>query len=533
MNRWTFTAFSDHAALLGILRAMADPSTEISKHPDARKLTDTPTNQARRGAFRTLLSYASGGRYTELLDMNEFRSAWQDIVDAANRHNDPGNFTAFIAYEYTSAPDSQNLHRNVIFRDDRAPDVPFSRFDSSNPEDLWRWMDNLRGRGIESLAIPHNSNGSNGQMFRLTDFDSDPLDGAYADLRMRNEPLVEITQVKGTSDTHPLVSPNDEWADFEVYPYRIASWLESDIKGSYVREAYLNGIAMAKNQGFNPFRFGVVGSSDTHNASYAGDEAGFYGKVGVMDGAAVRRGSVPLDQPREDGGKYANVYYHLWGASGLAGVWAEANTRDAIYEAFRRKETFATTGPRIKVRFFAGYDLPSLDDKALAEKAYEKGVAMGADLVADSHEVPQFIVWATRDARGAPLQRLQVIKGFVENDRATEKIYDVACSDGLAVNPGTRRCPDNGASVNLKDCSITPDAGAAELKTVWQDPDFDPGQRAFYYVRVLENPTCRWSTWDAVRAGVKPRPDIPATIQERAWSSPIWFTPAVEGDSSH
>ena len=354
-----FYGVSDHAFYLGVLRQMADPSTEISKHPAAAGMSTLGGSDDRGSKFGAILAFMRSGRGEEINDPSIRKEAWDDIVASANRHNDPGNFTAFVAYEYTaSTTDSGNLHRNVIFRDDIAPELPFSRLDSSNPEDLWAWMDNNRANGIESLAIPHNSNGSNGSMFMLTDNAGRPIDDAYANLRMRNEPLVEITQVKGTSDTHPALSPNDEWADFEIMPFRIATSLYSEPNGSYVRQAYLNGLKMQAEGGVNPYKLGVIGSSDTHNASYAGDEDDYWSKVGLRDADGVLRGSVPLSEPRANGELYADTYFNTWGAAGLAGVWAEENTRAAIYDAFRRKETFGTSGTRMKVRFFAGNDLP-------------------------------------------------------------------------------------------------------------------------------------------------------------------------------
>ena len=522
-----FYGVSDHAFYLGVLRQMADPSTEISKHPAAAGMSTLGGSDDRGAKFTAILQFMRSGRGLEINDPVIRKDAWDDIVASANRHNDPGNFTAFVAYEYTaSGADRGNLHRNVIFRDDIAPELPFSRLDSSNPEDLWAWMDNNRANGIESLAIPHNSNGSNGSMFMLTDNAGRPIDDAYANLRMRNEPLVEITQVKGTSDTHPALSPNDEWADFEIMPFRIATSLYSEPNGSYVRQAYLNGLKMQAEGGFNPYKLGVIGSSDTHNASYAGDEDDYWSKVGLRDANGVLRGSVPLSEPRANGELYADTYFNTWGAAGLAGVWAEENTRAAIYDAFRRKETFGTSGTRMKVRFFAGNDLPELDDEDLIGKAYGGGVPMGGDLIANAAEVPSFIAWVAKDPNSASLQRLQIIKGWVEDGEAQEQVFDVACSDGGSIDPTSHRCPDNEAQVNLLDCSISEGLGAAELKARWQDPSYDPDQHAIYYVRALENPTCRWSTWDAIRAGVAPRPDLPATIQERIWSSPIWVTPS-------
>ena len=531
-----FYAVTDHALVLGTMAAMADTEHPLSRHPDAQSLTDTPTREDRANVFRTMAQFLNpdNNRHHEIHHLPTVRSTWADIVDAANRHNDPGQFTAFIGFEYSSAPDRQNLHRNVIFNGGKAPAAPFSRFDSSDPEDLWAWMDGLRDRGMEALAIPHNSNGSNGQMFSLQDRSGEPLDAGYASLRMRNEPLVEISQVKGTSETHPALSPNDEWADFEIMPYLVATDILGQVSGSYVREAWLNGLKMAERDGFDPFAFGVVGASDSHNASSGGSEDDYWGKIGMLDAEGAVRGSVPVSTA-EDG---APVYHPdapliTFSASGLAGVWAERNTRDAIYASMRRKETFGTSGTRIKVRFFAGYELPPIDSAGLIREAYAAGVPMGAKLFARAGRTPDFIVWASRDAHSAPLERVQIVKGWTAGGEVRERVFDVACSDGLAVDPVTHRCPDNGASVNLDDCSTDDAAGAAELKARWRDPEFDASERAFYYVRVLENPICRWSTWDALRAGVEPREGIAATIQERAWSSPIWYLPHPEpGQSS-
>ena len=520
-----FQAVTDHAFYLGMMPAMDTPGDPLYDTPLAEELRALGSA---RGFLRALRAMGSG----ELAALDGERaklSAWQDIIAAAERHNDPGRFTTFIGYEFTSSSDDRgNLHRNVIFRGSEVPGRPFARTDSRDPEDLWAWMDELRSEGIEALAIPHNSNGSNGQMFRLATFDGEPLTADYAETRMRNEPLVEVSQVKGTSETHPLLSPNDEWADFEIFPYRIATTLDSEPSGSYVREAFVNGLVLEETQGFNPFRFGLVAATDSHNAAGTPEEDNYYSKVGDRDGFPQARGSVPLDEPDEDGQpQYSPGYFHLWGASGLTGAWAEENTRESIYDAFRRKETYGTTGPRILLRFFAGYDfeqgMAQSDD--MVARAYEGGVPMGSDLAANGDRAPRFLVWAARDANSAPLQRLQVIKGWVASGEAREQVYDVACSDGGEPDPVSHRCGDNAAEVDLSDCSFSQDRGDAELVTLWSDPNFDSSQRAVYYVRVLENPTCRWSTWDALRAGVAPRPDLPTTIQERAYSSPIWFVP--------
>jgi len=557
-----FYSVTDHAMFLGMLPAMADPTTEVSKTEFAKPFAAASTVDERRAGFQAMRPLlADPEKANEILDMNIVRSAWADLQAAANRANDPGTFTAFIGYEYTSGPESQNLHRNVIFRGDSAPDIPFSRLDSSNPEDLWAWMDAARDNGQDAVAIPHNSNGSNGQMFKPAYYDDAPLDAAYAELRMRNEPLVEVTQVKGTSDTHPLLSPNDEWANFEIMPFRIATQIISNVSGSYAREALVRGLAFQESEGFNPFKFGLVGASDTHNASYAGDESDYYSKVGALDGTAELRGSVPSAEDAgsgpfdiracpegvptavsgessepapavwcgEDAELFSDTYYTYWSAAGLTGAWAEENTRQSIHDAFRRKETFATSGPRIRVRFFGGYGLGdvSMDAMDRAAQAYAGGVPMGGDLSGQAEGAPTFLLWASRDARGAPLQRAQIIKGWVEDGALREQVFDVACSDGGMVDGQTHRCPDNGATVDLSDCSISDGVGAGELAASWQDPAFDPSQRALYYARVLENPTCRWSTWDALKAGVMRRSDIRPTLQERAWTSPIWYAPAA------
>lgn len=547
-----FYAVTDHAMLLGLVREAADTRSEFSRYAVAAPIhnMNDPDNMGiesilqRVGNFANFIPDTVEGIQNGTIDgelvTDITRRAWLDTIEAAEQYNDPGKFTTFVGYEYTTSSDDKgNLHRNVIFRgSDKLPAVPFSRLNSQNPEGLWDWMDSLRAQGIESLAIPHNSNGSNGQMFKLVDWAGNPLDDGYARQRIRNEPLVEITQIKGTSDTHPLLSPNDEWANFEIYKLRVGTSLPSEPNGSYVRQALLNGLALEKKGIVNPFQFGFVAASDTHVAATTDDESTFFSKAGILDGEPVGRGSVPVsllygaiirlvapgNLVEVEGRSYiGGSGFETWSASGVAGVWAEENTREAIYDAFRRKETFATSGPRIKVRFFAGTDFvpDDLDDTTLIASAYARGVPMGGELQAPG-KAPVFIIWAAADPLGAPLQRMQVIKGHVKNAEAVETIYDVACSDGLSPDRHTHRCADNGAKVNLADCSVTRDTGDAQMLTLWEDPDYDPDVDAFYYVRVLENPTCRWSTWDALREGVEPRADLPKTIQERAWSSPIW-----------
>jgi hypothetical protein len=566
-----FYAVTDHAMFLGVVKAAADTTTEFSKNEIAKPLHDlnAPENMGaglfdlikRVRSFASFLPDTVGQITTGQLDRNQVldvvRSAWSDTIDAADQFYDPGNFTTFAGYEYTSSTaGSGNLHRNVIFKGTgRLPREPFSRFHSVNPEDLWQWMDELREKGVESLAIPHNSNGSNGQMFKLEDWAGNPLDDDYAKLRLRNEPIVEITQIKGTSETHPVLSTRDEWAAFEIMPYRVGAVFLSKHEGSYVREALLNGLALEQEGITNPYQFGFIGSSDTHTGASEVNEQYFSSKLGLLSGTAEQRGSVPQtgvaaevgyqamkligrgrSRTRIDGGIYAAGWTPTFGASGLAAAWAEENTRESLYSAFRRKEVFATSGPRMQVRFFAGY---GFDESMLTaadgiEQAYAAGVSMGGTLLSNKStddelavkpSAPGFIVMALADLESAPLQRLQIVKGWVDADGTHEEVIDVACAGGANVNLETNRCPDNGAKVDISDCSINAETGSGQLSALWHDPEFRAQQRAFYYARVIENPTCRWSTWDANRAGVAPRPDLPTTIQERAWSSPIHYLP--------
>lgn len=527
-----FYGVSDHAEYLGAVPALANPGHPLAEHPLADLIQSGDPSDAAE-AFTTLGAVITQGIPVPDLDATSvIRSAWQANIEAAERHNKPGEFTTFIAYEYTSTPDGANLHRNIIFSGNRVPNAPYGGDQSLNPEELWDWLDTIREEGIEALAIPHNLNWSIGRMFEKTDWAGAPIDSAYADQRARNEPLVEITQVKGTSETHPLLSPNDEWAGFEIWKLSrtitnedgTTSRVPGGTTGAYARDALRSGLDLERSSGGNPYNFGFIGSSDGHDASSPVEEDQYFGKLGLFDGSAEARGSV-----KKTASSALNVETIEWGASGLAGVWAEENTRASIYEALRRKETFATSGPRIQVRFFAGYDFPS-EINTLADavaQGYAGGVPMGGELLGRSDQAPRFLVWALRDPRDSWLQRVQIVKGWIDEEGTHERVFDVACSDGLTPDDKTHRCPSNEATVDVSDCSISLDKGDVELKTVWVDPTFDPKIRSFYYMRALQNPTCRWSTWDAIRAGDAPNARVPATIQERAWSSPIWYAPPV------
>ena len=522
-----FLAVTDHAEYLGALAALIDPASPTYGHPLTEALFGGQggNNRARLEALSRLRELGGAG---DPINGPEVRaSAWQRIIEAAERHNDPGRFTALIGYEYTMGVGGRHLHRNVIFRGSEAPELPFSSLDG-DPEDLWTWLDGLREEGIEALAMPHNMNQSDGLAFpdRET-WKGAEIDAEFAAKRMRNEPVAEISQQKGTSEVHPSLSPNDEWADFQIVQYYLDRVNNTDpisvFKGGYWRDALLTGLEMEERLGVNPYALGAVGSSDSHVSAGSFEEDN---RFSSRTNTPQARGSAY----READGGWENFWtprQATHGTGGLAAVWADTNNRAAIFDALKRRESFATSGTRIRVRFFGGFGLDEAVEEAAdpIAAAYEHGVPMGGDLEGGGDGAPSFLVWALRDPENAWLQRVQVIKGWLEDGETKEQVYDVVCSDGLEPDPGTHRCPDNGAQVNLDDCSISRDKGAVELRTTWTDPDFDAGARSFYYVRVLENPTCRWSTWDALSLGIEPNPDLHATHQERAWSSPIWYTP--------
>lgn len=531
-----FLAVTDHGEYLGVVPAMDNPDHPLSQTETAKGAFGENAAAAQATFLKIGTSFVIGPPIDEIYDQDHMNATWAKTVDAAARHNDPGTFTTFAGYEFTAMrpvvvdpelPAAANLHRNVIFRDD-APKQLFTTLNSPNPEDLWAWMDTQRASGIDSLAIPHNSNGSNGWMFAQETYAGGPMDAGYVKTRRTNEPLVEITQIKGTSEAHPKFSPNDEYASFEQYEYFIGSATKATVnEGDYVRNAIARGLAIEDAVGANPYDFGFIGSSDTHLGAATLVEENHWGKFPTDGSGPAGRSSIPPGGVETwDGAEKATVRRVLTGAQysagGLAGVWADANTRDALFDGMRRKETFGTTGPRMKVRFFAGADLTEemASSADLVERAYAAGTTMGGEV---SGEAPGFIAWAVRDPLSAPLQRLQIVKVWTEDGALKEAIMDVACSDGSAPDAATQRCADNGARVDTSTCETAPGSGTGELKAFWRDPAFDPAMDAAYYVRVLENPTCRWSTWDAIRNGTPPNPDLPVTLQERAWSSPIRY----------
>ena len=546
-----FMAVTDHDIWLGTVHLCLDES-------DAAY--DTPTcEQVRANAWFGYGDFESRGRVpADICGQNEptmsadnkcyerARHQWHEVQRNADTFNEPGRFTTFPAYEWTANPPGfGHLHRNVIFRGDAVPEWGGSSVAMENrPERLWKWLEEACTGDCQVLAIPHNSNLSGGSAFE--EYAWIPYTAQTLRLRAWAEPLVEIHQIKGNSECYLGLGTTDEECNFENYQPICEPGQRSGCASAsdYVRNALKAGLRLEADYGVNPFKFGIIASPDDHQSlAGAADEEEFatrpvkFGTSGGFGMADQGPYGPPWYGDEPDGGNVNNP-------GGLVGVWAEANTRDAIFDALRRRETFGNSGPRIHVRFFAGWDYPAdLDTRRdMIEEAYAGGVPMGSDLpdppTGDAGDGPRFVVWSMKDPASANLQKVQIVKGWAETGapsapyapsgpQTAEQVYDVVCADGLEPDPGTHRCADNGARVDLSDCSYSTDLGAADLSTTWTDPDFDPAQRAFYYVRVLENPTCRWTTHRALERGVAPPPSDPPTVKERAWSSPIWYTPAA------
>jgi hypothetical protein len=453
------------------------------------------------------------------------RSVWAEIVKAADANYQPGKFTTFAGFEWTSNPQKRNLHRVVVFRDTgHLPDLVLSALDSDDPETLWKWMDDQRAHGSTLLAIPHNGNASDGRMFETVKFDGKPIDAAYNSTRAKNEPLYEITQIKGTSETHPDLSPNDEFAGFEQWDYTLSADSERPThrKGSFVRQALLDGLSQESAGNGNPFKYGIIGDSDTHNAAASHEEFNYTGKFAFENDPKGRL----LGEKGQPPGQIRQI--QEFSSGGLAGVWAPENTREAIFDAMQRKETFGTSGPMIKLRFFGGWDFSAGDVKSagFVKTGYARGVPMGGDLKPATGKAPTFMVAASKDPKSGNLDRIQIVKGWLDAKGAQhEKVYDVAWSGERKPDPKSGKLPPVGDTVDAKTAAYTNSIGAPELLAEWTDPDFDAAARAFYYARVIEIPTPRWSTIDAVHLGVPLPQGLPVSIQERAWSSPIWYTP--------
>jgi hypothetical protein len=540
-----FLVVADHAENLGLTFGLKEGNKDLLGTEWGRGLSKVIAPKTAEAMAKAYLywgeTFAMAENPEDPLARTGFnKTMWQRMTEAAERHNDPGAFTALIGYEWTSGPQGNNLHRNIIFRDgkDKADRIiPFSAYDSDDPEDLWEWMRKYESStGGRVLAIPHNGNLSNGLMFDdVTLTGKKPLDRDYAERRMRFEPVYEITQIKGDGEAHPALSPNDEFADYGTWdkgsfgPERKTPEM---LPREYAREAWKRGLAYDASLGANPFKFGVIGSTDSHTGLSTTQEDNFFGKVSMVEPTAdpIRfeepiTGRATPDDPSDDQTHGQAI------ASGLAAVWARENTREAIWDAFERKEVFATTGTRIRVRVFAGwaFSKDDLDRSDFVRHGYDAGVPMGGDLTdAPQGKAPTLLVRAIRDPDGANLDRIQVIKGWLDGDGGThEQVFDVAWS-GDRQPDAKGRVPAVGDTVDVRNATYTNAIGAAGLQAFWQDPAFNPAQRAFYYVRVLEIPTPRWTTYDAAFFGIDLREGIPPAQQERAYTSPIWYTPATK-----
>jgi hypothetical protein len=513
---YDFMAITDHAEYFGVMPRMIDPKDSLSKSDLAKRLQkQDPT--AVMDILHDILT--STGR-PELVAPELLMDNWQEYIKVANKYNDPGKFTTLIAFEWTSIPNGRNMHRNVFFRNDTGPKAPYSSFDSIYPEDLWTYLEVQRNVGNDTFAIPHNGNVSDGWMYSPNKFLGGPMDVRYARRQQENEPLTEIIQTKGSSDTHPAMSPNDEFANFELFPNLINVGQPSQIQYGYIRQGLVEGMILEGTYGYNPFKMGIVSGADSHSGYSNNEEFNFHGSHGALEDTPQKRLN-----PKPDA---AGDMPSRLGSAGSTAVWADENTRAGIFDAMKRKETYGTSGTLIRLRFFGGWDYSKnlVKDKNFAKKAYKNGVPMGGDLPKIASKAPTFAVWAMKDPQSGNLDRIQIIKGFINKwGRTDEKIYEVAWSDDRNLDPKTGKLPSVGNTVDVKKATYTNDIGDSQLSAVWTDPDFDPKQKAVYYVRVLEIPTPRWSTYDSVRSGLPIPEGIPATIQERAWSSPIWYTP--------
>ena len=535
-----FLVVADHSDGMGFFPQIVAGDPSIMADPQGRKWNEMiHSGRGADMAIDVIRNFSAGTMPKAIFPVpgtKAYRGAWQETIRAAEEANEPGRFTAFIGYEWTSGG-ANNLHRNVIFRDnaDKAGQVePYTTIEpvgSNNPVDLWKWMAAYEEKTAGNvLAIAHNGNVSNGRMFPTVEDFGKKIDRGYAEERMKWERLYEVTQTKGTGEAHPLLSPNDEFANFEL-------WDKGNLDGSakkengmlefeYARSALKNGLVMEQRLGVNPYKFGLIGSSDSHNGLAAMEEENFFGKTTPQEPSPERMLKAFVKDPN------TGITIMDWevSSSGYAPVWATDNRREALFDAMARRETYATTGPRMIVRFFGGWEFEPADanNRLPAQIGYSKGVPMGGDLSdAPQGKSPRFLVAALKDPIGANLDRIQVIKGWVDRQgRVQEQVYDVAWGDADRRQPGSDgKLPAVGNTVDLENATWTNTIGDSELITVWEDPDFDPAQRAFYYARVLEIPTPRWTAYDAARFGVQPLPGTPMILQERAYTSPIWYTP--------
>ena len=533
-----FLVISDHAENLGLAPMISERNPDLLKTDFGREISQLVYDGKYLAAY-TLWGEALGALKDPLAGNDELtRSMWERLTTAAEEFNEPGKFTALIGYEWTSSPNGNNLHRNVIFRDgkEEADQVlPMSNYDSSDAEDLWKWMASYEDKtGGRVLAIPHNGNLSNGLMFDDVTFSGKKLSREYAEQRMHWEPVYEVTQMKGDGEAHPALSPNDEFADYGTWDkgsFGAEPKKPDMLPREYAREAYKRGLKYEARLGANPFKFGMIGSTDTHTSLATTEENNYFGKASMAEPSAdpKRFDEKVTGMLQKEGGPDITIRHYQTLASGLAGVWASENTREGIWDALKRKEVYATTGTRMTVRVFAGWDFVESDVQRpdFAAEGYLRGVPMGGDLHnAPEGKTPAFVIRALRDVDGANLDRVQVVKGWLDAKGAThEQVYDVMCSDHRAINDKHRCDKPVGNTVDIEKATYTNSIGDPLMMVYWEDPDFDPGQRAFYYVRVLEIPTPRWTTYDAAFFGVALPEGVEPTHQERAYTSPIWYTP--------
>lgn len=534
-----FLVVADHSDNMGWFPDLLAGKPELLANPLGQKWYNMiQDGQGGAAALEVIIAFSHGTFPEDMMYMpgtRPYKNAWQQTIDAAETYNEPGHFTAFIGYEWTSNTGGNNLHRNVIFRDngDRASQVePFTvypPFGSDNPVDLWKWMADYEDKtGGSVLAIAHNGNLSNGRMFPGVEAFGKKLNKEYVESRAKWERLYEATQTKGDGEAHPFLSPNDEFADFETWDKGNLDLSvvkeNSMLQYEYARSGLKIGLQLGEKFGTNPYKVGLVGSTDAHTGLMSIEEDNFFGKTTPQEPSSERMSATFFED------KKSGVKVMDWevGASGYAAVWARENTRESLWDAMQRKETYATTGSRMVVRFFGGYDFQPGDanNRLPAEIGYRRGVPMGGDLhAAPAGKSPTFLVAAMRDPLGANLDRIQIIKGWVDSKgELQEKVYDVVWSGGRKQD-ANGKVPSVGSTVDVKNATWTNTIGTPELITVWKDPAFDASQSAFYYARVIEIPSPRWTAYDAKRFGTQPLPGTRMTVTERAYTSPIWYTP--------
>jgi len=524
---------SDHAEMYGLMPQLLGGDAQILSSPIGKEWYEKLTAGDPQIAFETAMEIVASlsGDVPPIDNPKAVKHAWENYTALADQFNEPGVFSAIIGYEYTTEG-ANNLHRNVLFRDDsvRANQTrPFSQFDSKNPEDLWAYLAEYEARtGGEVLAIAHNGNLSNGRMFSMNAWDGSELTKEIAEMRARFEPIYEPTQIKGDGEAHPFLSPDDEFADFDTWDASNLNGTELKtpdmLAGEYAREALKRGLKIEQELGVNPFKFGMVGATDAHTGMATAQEDNFFGKHSGVEPEPQRWKHVVIEAPDPD----LSIYGWKQAAGGLGAVWAKENTRAAIFDAMMRKETYATTGSRMLVRFFGGYDFTEADAQSRlpADAGYAKGVPMGGNLaVSEDGAAPTFLVAALKDPLSGNLDRIQIVKGWLDAEGETqEKVYNVVWAGDRALD-GDGKLPDVGNTVDVANATWTNTIGAAELIGTWQDPDFEASQSAFYYVRVIEIPTPRWTAYEAKRFGVEMDAAVPMITTERAYTSPIWYTP--------